>query len=64
MIILVLPLEGIDLYDIYFIHRNAFRIKHGKFALDGKQYQLATNSGNNHNHGGIKGYDKVGCSIF
>ena len=39
--------------------RNAFRIKHGKFSLGTNHYKLATNSGNNHNHGGVKGYDKV-----
>lgn len=43
-----------------FTNRNAFRIKKGFFSLGGKQYQLAVNSGNNHNHGGVKGYDKVG----
>lgn len=40
-------------------NRNAFRIKHGEFSLNGIPYTLARNSGNNHNHGGIKGYDKV-----
>ena len=50
-------LEGI-LYN-KLVNRNAFRIKHGKFNLNGTEYSLATNSGNNHNHGGVKGYDKV-----
>ena len=39
--------------------RSAFRIKKGTFPLNGTNYSLATNSGNNHNHGGIKGFDKV-----
>lgn len=57
VIILVLQLDGMVGNRV--ISRNAFRIKHGKFHLDGTEYSLATNSGNNHNHGGIKGYDKV-----
>ena len=71
VITLAQPLEGmllLDLYHIFFsmkesilTNRNAFRINKGLFSLDGKQYQLAINSGNNHNHGGVKGYDKVGC---
>lgn len=39
-------------------HRNAFRIDHGVFSLNGATYTLATNSGPNHNHGGVKGFDK------
>lgn len=38
--------------------RNAFRIANGQFTLNGTHYSLATNSGSNHNHGGVKGFDK------
>ncbi len=31
----------------------------GKFSLEGAGYTLATNDGENHLHGGIKGFDKV-----
>jgi len=39
--------------------RYANRIGGAKFMLDGREYKLAANDGNNTLHGGIKGFDKV-----
>lgn len=40
------------------VGRYAGRIKGGKFIMDGQEYQIATNDGANHIHGGVKGFDK------
>ncbi len=40
------------------IGRYANRIGYGRFKLTGKHYQLATNDGSHHLHGGLRGFDK------
>ena len=41
------------------VGRCANRIKDGLFELNGKRYRLGKNIGNNHLHGGFRGFDKV-----
>jgi aldose 1-epimerase len=41
------------------VGRYANRIAKGKFMLNGIAYNLAQNNGENHLHGGLKGFDKV-----
>ncbi len=62
----VLGFKSLDAYQTakekYFgavIGRYGNRIKKGKFTLKDTTYQLALNNGNNHIHGGVKGFESV-----
>jgi aldose 1-epimerase len=41
------------------VGRYANRIRAGRFALDGRDYTLARNAGDNHLHGGARGFNKA-----
>ncbi|HSB27146.1 MAG TPA: aldose epimerase family protein [Pyrinomonadaceae bacterium] len=62
---IVLGLNDLDSYlkgHPYFgalIGRYGNRIAKGRFTLNGVEYKLAVNNGENHLHGGLKGFDKV-----
>src|SRR5207237_1514426 len=62
---IVLGFDNLDAYlkgHPYFgaiIGRYGNRIAKGRFILHGVEYKLAVNNGENHLHGGIKGFDKV-----
>jgi aldose 1-epimerase len=41
------------------VGRYANRIRAGRFSLDGRDYALACNAGENHLHGGLRGFNKA-----
>ncbi len=44
--------------------RYANRIKNGKFVIDGREYQLSQNMGNDQLHGGKEGFDKKSWQVI
>ena len=59
---------GYDKLEDYLKYRNFFgatigrvanRIKNSRFEINGMQYKLSKNEGENHLHGGIVGFDKI-----
>lgn len=52
---------GYEKHTAYFgcvVGRYGNRIAKGSFTLDGKEYRLAANNGENHLHGGLKGFNR------